>query len=141
MMDPQRFETPNEPIPLDITRMPTVRLVPPGQAGDMARRRAELAERHEMEARRLRSIADTAMARFERGSQDALAGLEEWRALEAQPVRTLAQEQRFRTLRRELERLEASLANQWRMISDALRTAAHHEASAQILRSGRVHQH
>lgn len=140
-MDPQFFDTPSEPAPLDVTRMPTVRLAPPPVVGDIARKRNELAERHEMEARRLRSIADSTMARFERASHSTMAHLEEFRSLEQVPVRTIAEERRFLSLRRELQQAEAHLGNEWKMIADLLRNAAHHEASAEILRFGHVRQH
>lgn len=141
MMDPQFFETPSESASLDVTRMPTVRLAPPPVIGDIARKRNELAERHEMEGRRLRSIADSAMARFERASQATLGHLEEFRGLERVSVRTIAEEQRYLTLRRELQQAETHLGNEWKMITDLLRNAAHHEASAEILRFGHVRQH
>lgn len=140
-MDPQFFDTHPESTSLDVTRMPTVRLAPPPVVGDIARKRNELAERHETEGRRLRSIADSAMTRFERASQATMARLEEFRALDQVDVRTIAEERRYLTLRRELQQAEAHLANEWKMIADLLRNAAHHEASAEILRFGHARQH
>lgn len=141
MMDPEFFDIPSEPASLDITRMPTVRLAPPPVVGDIARKRNEVAERHEMEARRLRSIADSAMSRFERASQATMARLEEFRSLERISVRTILEQRRYLTLRRELQQAEAHLDNEWKMIADLLRNATHHDASAEILRFGHVRQH
>jgi hypothetical protein len=137
MMGPQSFDTPFERASLDITRLHTVRLVPPEVAVDIARRRAALATTHELEATRLRQLADTEMTLFERVSGAAFGQLDEWLALQRLVVRSFAQERRHQALTRELERLEKGLARQWQTIAWMLRQAAHHEASAEILRSGR----
>jgi hypothetical protein len=138
MADPQPFETPYDRAPLDLSRLPTVRLIPPEVAGALAHHRAELALGHEMEATRLRHIADSAMSRFERASDAALAKLDEWLDLQRLPVRTPAQQERYADLTVGLERLETGLAQQWESIAGFLRTASHHEAAAAILRSGRL---
>ena len=136
MADPQPFETPYDRAPLDVSRLPTVRLVSPEVAGAIAQRRAELALGHEMEATRLRHIADSAMSRFERASDAAFAKLDEWLDLQRLPARTPAQQERYADLTAGLERLEAGLAQQWESIAGLLRTASHHEASAAILCAG-----
>jgi hypothetical protein len=138
MADPQPFETPYDHAPLDVSRLPTVRLVPPEVAGAIAHHRAELALGHEMEATRLRHIADAAMSRFERASDAALAKLDEWLDLQRLPARTPAQQERYVALTAGLERIETGLAQQWESITSLLRTASHHEASAAILRSRHV---
>jgi hypothetical protein len=124
---------------LDISRVPTVRLVSPEVAGDIARHRAELALSHEMEAVRLRQLADAAMSRFERASDAVMDQLDEWLTLHHISARTPAQQARHSDLMHDLERLEAGLATQWQAIAELLRKASHHEASAEILRAGRVH--
>jgi len=139
-MDPQSFDMPSERAALDITRLRTVRLVSPQVARDIVRRRLELANTHEMEAMRLRLLADAEMTLFERASGMAFAQLDEWLALQRLAVRTFAQESQYQTLACELERLEKGLARQWQTIAWMLRQATHHEASAEILRSGRFQQ-
>ena len=139
MAEPHSFDGQADRAALDISRVPTVRLVSPEVVGDIARHRAELALRHEIEAARLRQLADAAMNRFERASDAVMDQLDEWLTLHHQSARTLAQQERHTDLMHDLERLEAGLATQWQAISDLLRTASHHEASAEILRAGRVH--
>src|SRR5262245_34762255 len=68
MMDPQSFDMPSERASLDITRLRTVRLIPPEVAREIAQRRVELAGAHELEAARLRLLADAEMTRFEHAS-------------------------------------------------------------------------
>src|SRR5262249_10840834 len=94
MMDSQSFDTPSERAALDITRLRTVRLVPPEVAGNIARRRVELATTHDLEAARLRQLADAEMTSFERVSGTAFAQLDEWLSLQRLTVRTFAQESR-----------------------------------------------
>src|SRR5262249_38356202 len=138
MMDSQSFDMSSERASLDITRLRTVRLVAPEVAGAIARRRAELANTHELEATRLKQLADTELTCFERASGTAFSQLDEWLSLHRLTVRTFVQESRHQALTRDLERLEKELARQWQTIAWMLRQASHHEASAEILRTGRL---
>src|SRR5262249_49427688 len=137
MMDSQSFDMSSERASLDITRLRTVRLVAPEVAGAIARRRAARANTHELEAARLRQLADAELTCFQPESGTAFARLDEWLSLHLLTVRTFVQESGHQTLTRDLERLEKKLARQWQTIAWMLRQASHHEASAEILRTGR----
>ncbi len=139
MAEPHFFDTPSDRAALDISRLPTVRLIPPDVADDLARQRAEAALSHEIEATRLRQFADAAMTRFERSSQFAIGRLDEWIALDHLTPRTFDEQARYDQLAGQLERLEANLMHDWAAIAGTLRQASHHEASAMILRTGRTH--
>ncbi len=140
MAEPQPSDTSSDSISLDISRLPTVRLIPPDVADDMARHRAEMALSHEIEATRLRQFADAAMLRFERGSQSAIARLDEWLLLQNLSMRTADEQARYERLTLHLERVETNLMQEWAAIAGTLRQASHHEASAMILRAGRTHR-
>lgn len=140
MAEPQPFDTSSDRASLDISRVPTVRLIPPDVADELARHRAELALTHEIEATRLRQFAEAAMTRFERASQFAIARLDEWILLQRTDDRTPAQQTAYDRLTAHLERAESNLMKDWAAIAGTLRQASHHEASAQILRAGRTHR-
>jgi hypothetical protein len=139
MAEPHFFDTPSDRAALDISRLPTVRLIPPDVADGLARQRAEAALSHEIEATRLRQFADAEMTRFERSSQFAVTRLDEWLALDHLALRTHDEQARYDQLAGQLERLETSLMRDWAAIAGTLRRASHHEASAMILRGGRTH--
>jgi hypothetical protein len=138
MADSQPFDTPSNRASLDISRLRTVRLIPPQIADDLARNRAERALSHEIEATRLRQYADMAMTHFERTSQTAVSRLDEWIELQQIDARSPSEQARLDLLGVELERMEAGLKREWQGIADMLRKASHHDASAEILRTGHL---
>lgn len=139
MAEPQFFDTSYDRPALDIAQMPTVRLIPPDVAEDVARHRDEAALTHEIEATRLRQFAEAAMARFERSSQFAITRLDEWLALDHLSLRTSVEQTRYEQLSEQLGRLETNLMRDWAAIAGTLRQASHHETSAMILRIGHMH--
>ena len=139
MAEPQFFDASSDRASLDISRLPTVRLIPPEVADDVARHRAEAALGHEIEATRLRQYADAAMVRFERSSQFAISRLDEWLSLDRLTLRSAAEQGRYEHLSEQLGRLETNLMRDWAAIAGTLRQASNHETSAMILRVGRTH--
>ena len=112
----------------------------PAEASGIAEHREQLAVRHQIAAERLRETAQRAMEQFDSASEGAQTMLEEWATLRDRASRTTGEDARFAALTGELLDVERRLRRQWDTLARMLREAAHHEASAQILRTGHYHE-
>jgi hypothetical protein len=111
----------------------------PAEASGIAEHREQLAVRHQVAAERLRETAQRAMEQFDSVSEMAHMMLDEWATLRGSASRTTSDDARFAALTGELLDVERRLGRQWDALARMLREAAHHEASAQILRTGHYH--
>ncbi len=114
-------------------------LPPPAEASGIAEHREQLAVRHQVVADQLREMAQRAMEQFDSASEGAQTMLDEWVTLRDSASRTTGEDARFAALTGELLDVERRLRRQWDTLARMLREAAHHEASAQILHTGRYH--
>jgi hypothetical protein len=136
---PTRGSTPPDGVPPDSAHSHVLPLPSPAEASGIAEHREQLAVRHQVAAERLRETAQHAMEHFDGASEGAQTMLDEWVALRDHASRTTGEDARFAALTGELLDVERRLRRQWDTLAPMLREAAHHEASAQILRTGRYH--
>jgi len=112
----------------------------PPEARGIAEHREQAAVRHQVAAERLREMAQRAMEQFDGASEGAQTMLDEWVTLRDSASRTTGEDARFAALTGELLDVERRLRRQWDTLARMLREAAHHEASAQVLRTGHYHE-
>ena len=140
---PARGRTPPDSVQPDSAQPDSAHshvLPPPAEASGSAEHREQLAVRHQVAAERLREMAQRAMEQFDSASEGAQTMLDEWATLRDSASRTIGEDARFAALTGELLDVERRLRRQWDTLARMLREAAHHEASAQILRTGHYHE-
>ncbi|HKB49423.1 MAG TPA: hypothetical protein VKC57_17075 [Ktedonobacterales bacterium] len=136
---PARGRTPPDGVPPESAHSRALSPPSPAEASGIAEHREQLAVRHQVAAERLRETAQRAMEHFDSASEGTQTMLDEWVALRDHASRTTGEDARFAALTGELLDVERRLRRQWDTLARMLREAAHHEASAQILHTGRYH--
>jgi hypothetical protein len=137
---PARDRTPPDSAQTGSAHSRAMPLPSPAEASGIAAHREQLAVQHLVAAERLREMAQRAMEQFDSTSEVAQTMLDEWATLRDRASRTTGEDARFAALTGELLDVERRLRRQWDTLARMLREAAHHEASAQILRTGHYHE-
>lgn len=137
---PARGHTPPDSAQPDSAHSHVLPPPSPAEASGIAEHREQLAMRHQVAADQLREMAQRTMEQFDSASEGAQTMLDEWVTLRDSASRTTGEDARFAALTGELLDVERRLRRQWDTLARMLREAAHHEASAQILRTGHYHE-
>jgi hypothetical protein len=137
---PARGRTPPDSVQPDNAHSHVLPPPSPAAASGIAEHREQLAVRHQVAADQLREMAQRAMEQFDSASEGVQTMLDEWVTLRDSASRTTGEDARFAALTGELLDVERRLRRQWDTLARMLREAAHHEASAQILRTGHYHE-